>query len=124
MNFMICPQCKHDVERRQVSVVSISNFLVGGAPPEISALTDVEVAFISANRTLGHFLMIQGGASKKIQGFHTLLKSNVQKVFDSVRLIERLSSTDKIAVVLAGPFTRRQNEAAKKRCEIRLSFGL
>ena len=83
-------------------------------------LTEFKIAYISVVRTHVHLISIQGGPAKKMKGFHTLLKSNLQKVTDSTCLINALLDTDNIYDVLSGPFTKKQKEAAKKQTKIHL----
>jgi hypothetical protein len=118
--FVCCRSCKTAVTSGAIGSHSISNYLVGDAPMCLLDLTDIELAFISPVRTHGHLFMYRAGKSRKIRGFHSFMKLDVQKVYNSMRLIDALMTIDNIAVVLSGPFTSAQVEKKKTSCNIRL----
>ena len=47
-------------------------------PPEITCLSDIELAFISPIKCHAHILSYKGG-HKGIKGFHSLIKTNLEK---------------------------------------------
>ena len=84
--FVSCRSCKTAVTSGAIGSHSISNYLVGDAPMCLLDLTDIELAFISPVRTHGHLFMYRAGKSRKIRGFHSFMKLDVQKVYNSMRL--------------------------------------
>lgn len=119
--FMICPSCKDAVCKKKVAIRGIGNFGIGGLPEEFKDVTDVEFAFISPLRITAHFLLYQGGRSKKIKGFHSLVKTDIQKISNTLPLIQALHTTDHIKVVMAGHFTTKQREKVRTRCAINIT---
>ena len=108
------------MERKQISMKGINNFLLGGLPAKFDDVTDVEFAYVSLVRTHCHLISYQGGPNKKMKGYHTFMKLDIQKLSNSTRVIEQLTDTEHIKVVLIGPFTKKQKERAYKRSEINL----
>ena len=68
----------------------INNFLLGGLPAKFDDVTDVEFAYVSLVRTHCHLISYQGGPNKKMKGYHTFMKLDIQKLSNSTRLIEQL----------------------------------
>ena len=120
IEYLVCSSCKCAVERKQISMKGINNFLLGGLPAKFDDVTDVEFAYVSLVRTHCHLISYQGGPNKKMKGYHTFMKLDIQKLSNSTRLIEQLTDTENIKVVLTGPFTKKQKERAYKRSEINL----
>ena len=79
----------------------------------------MEFAYISLVRTHCHLISYQGGANKKMKGYHTFMKLDIQKVSNSTRLIEELINTENIKIVLTGPFTKK-NKKKEHTKEVRL----
>ena len=116
---MVCSSCKDAVEKKRHPVRGISNFLIGGIPDHLRDVTEIEWSLVSQNRSHAHLIMYQGGATKKLRGFHSLLKTDIQKISNCMSLIECLNNSDHIKVVLCGHFTTKQRENVRKRCQIK-----
>ena len=120
IEYMICSNCKSAVKNKTIPIKGINNFLLGGIPERFQDVTDIEWSYVSLLRTHAHFTQFKGGKNKKIKGFHTFLKLDIQKLCNATRLIDNFIKTDHVKVVLVGGFTKQQKEKVLKRLEINL----
>ena len=120
IEYIICSSCKSAINNKVVPIKGINNFLLGDISKEFQDVTDIEWSYISLLRTHAHFLQFKGGRNRKIKGFHTFLKLDIQKVCNATRLIDNFINADHVKVVLVGGFTNAQKEKVLKRLDINL----
>ena len=128
-----CTKCKIAIERLikkrskkigQVPYNCIANGLYIGYPPkEITDLNEVELSILTLLPTQKHVFSIMGGAHKAIKGWHTMFENDVQygnRVINSINsdILADSLTTDKIAVVFCGPFTKTQKAIAMEKTKV------
>ena len=128
--FITCSTCYNTIRNKhKVPFFSIvNNFYFGNAPDCLTALTDVELAFLSPVQTYGYCFTYTGGTNKKLKGSATFVKIAQSSVAQSVLQLDHIGLTNNIVIVLQGNMTPAQIEKASKRgtidtCKIRTAFN-
>jgi len=88
--FVICQKCLSSILQGITPPTAICNgFTIGRTPEVLECLTEVELAFIAPVRTHAHVLHISGGHDG-IKGFHSLIKTNVEKTSDALASMDTI----------------------------------
>ena len=106
--------------RLELHEFAIANGMtIGEAPKVLLDLNPMELALVSQARIDKHVFSFYGGCHQSIKGWHSMFEADVEHTAGVLqRLDDMFGSKVTIACCLQGPFTKRQKELVKKKCEI------
>lgn len=116
-----CPSCKAQLQAGKTPKFAIANGMtIGVAPPCLQELNEVEIALLSQARLRGHVFAYWAGCHKSIKGWHCFYEVDPSHTMGVLQVVQELTSTDNIAVVLSGPFTSEQKQQIMAKVNIRI----
>ena len=93
--------------------------VIGGAPPELTELNEVELALVSLARLDKHVFTFYGGAHKSMRGWHNLYENDVEHIAGVLQQLEQFQAGNLVACVLQGPFTSFQLNKVREQTTVR-----
>ena len=104
-----------------------NNYFFGTPPPELTDLTDVELAMLSPVKTSGNFgycFGYTGGTKNSLKGNLTFLKVDINRLIRAVAHFDVLGLHDCVVVLLYGKMTEAQRKKARDKARIRPAYLL
>jgi hypothetical protein len=120
--FVVCKECKTDIQHNQRPVKAIANgWFTGEAPQVVTELTEQELAFLTPAREFGYCFSWNGGRNRKLTGTLAYYKLEKESLLASLAVASKLSTmlNSNVVNILHGEMTEDQQRIVKLRSEIR-----
>jgi hypothetical protein len=114
-----CNKCKHAISQNHVPYYAIvNNNYAGHAPPCLTDLTEVELAFITPVKGYGYCFLWTGGAQKVLKGSLTFMRVKERSIVRAVAQLQGMGLSNHIVILLNGKMTSRQRQKAKETVRV------
>jgi hypothetical protein len=120
--FVVCKECKINLQHNQRPVKAIANgWFTGEAPEVVQELTEQELAFLTPAREFGYCFSWIGGRNRKLAGTLAYYKLEKQSLVASLAVASKLSTmlNTNVVYILYGELTEDQHRIVKLRSQIR-----
>ena len=119
-SFICCKRCKSNVERKFVPRHAILNSnYSGAAPPCLTVLTVVELAFLTPLKRYGFCISFSGGKQTNLKGTMTFMRMEKRAIVESVATLDDMGLNDNVLVLYSGRLTPWQKRRAEELCQVR-----
>ncbi len=118
--FVVCKRCEGCVKKKTLPRHAILNKnYVGGAPPCLMELTEVELALLSPVRGYGFCFTWVGGRQRSLKGTMTFMRVEKRRIANAVLQLEKMGFNDHVLCLYTGEMTEWQKKRAKDLSTIR-----
>lgn len=120
--FVLCTECHYSLTRNAVPVKYIGNgYFFGAAPPELTNLTDNELALLSPVKIWGYCFRYDG-LYTKIKGTLAYYKIKPREIARATAVASKLATllNRNIVYIFTGRMTREQREKLRAKSTVRV----